>query len=87
MYIVCFKVANISLWINTGMNIKLNLPPQMKIVGIHSLYIEQTQKKIMIRNSHLAGDINVKATYIQIICIYWNHATILADNDQELPLT
>ena len=23
-YIVCFKVANISLWINTGMNIKLN---------------------------------------------------------------
>ena len=42
MYIVCFKVANISLWINTGMNIKLNLPPQMKIVGIHSLYIEQT---------------------------------------------
>ena len=69
MYIVCFKVANISLWINTGINIKLNLPPQMKIVGIHSLYIEQTQK-IMIRNSHLAGDINVKATYIQIICIY-----------------
>ena len=34
---VCFKVANINLSINTGMNIKLNLPHQMKIVRIHSL--------------------------------------------------
>ena len=25
---------------------------------------------IMIRNSHLASDINVKTTYIKIICIY-----------------
>ena len=27
-YIVCFKVANISLWINRGMNIKLNFQLQ-----------------------------------------------------------